>query len=56
MQSGPADLVLAILMLASFALIAGGIWMIARRRDRRRGILMLVAAAVFFGNVLIWTL
>ncbi len=41
-------------MLACFALVWGGIWLIAKQRDRRRGILMLVAAAVILGNVLIW--
>ena len=27
-----------------------------RRRDRRKGVLMLVMAAVLVGNVLVWTL
>ena len=39
-----------------FALAAGGIYLIATRRDRKRGVLMLAAAAVFLVNVLIWTL
>jgi hypothetical protein len=30
--------------------------LIATRRDRRKGALMLVMAAVLVGNVLIWTL
>ena len=47
---------LSILMIASFLLAAGGIWLIARRRDTRKGLLMLFAAAVFLGNVLIWTI
>ena len=49
----------AVAMLAVFALVAGGVWMIGKRRtptDRTRGILMLVAAGVLLGNVLIWTL
>lgn len=46
--------ILSIMMLAVFALTAGGIVLI--RRDRRKGILMLVAAAVLLGNVAIWTL
>ena len=30
--------------------------LIVRRRDYRKGVLMLVMAAVLLGNVLIWTL
>jgi hypothetical protein len=45
-----------VLMLASFALGAGGIWLLAKGADRKRGILMIIAALVFFGNVLILTL
>jgi hypothetical protein len=46
---------LSILMIAAFLLGAGGMWLIARRRDPKKGLLMLFAAAVFLGNVLIWT-
>ncbi|SNT04845.1 hypothetical protein SAMN06295912_13424 [Sphingomonas laterariae] len=53
---GIAGIAPAIAMLAIFALIAGGVYLIRTRRDRRKGVLMLVAAAVFFGNVLLWTL
>ena len=53
MTSGITGLFLSLAMLAVFALAAGGAWMIARRRDRRRGMLMLVMAAVLLGNVLI---
>jgi len=45
---------LSISMLAVFALVAGGGWMIAKRRNRKQGVLMLVAALVLLGNVLIW--
>lgn len=45
-------LVPSILMLAAIALLIGGVTML-RRGDRTRGLLMLVAAAVFVGNVLI---
>jgi hypothetical protein len=45
---------LSIAMLACFALVWGGIWLIAKKRDRKRGILMIIAAAVLLGNVLIW--
>jgi predicted MFS family arabinose efflux permease len=46
----------AIAMLAMFACLIGGGWMIAKGRDRRKGVLLLVMACVLFGNVLIWTL
>lgn len=50
------DLALSIAMIAVFLLAGGGAWLIAKRRDRKRGILMLVAAAVIAGNVAIWTM
>jgi hypothetical protein len=50
-----AALSLSILMLASFALAAGGSWLILKRRDRRKGALMIVAAIVMLGNALIWS-
>ena len=34
----------------------GGITLIVKNRDRRKGILMLVMAAVLLANVAIWTL
>ena len=46
-------MLLSILMLACGALVLGGIAQL--RRQERRGWLMLVAAAVLAGNVLIWT-
>lgn len=52
-MSGPSALTLSIAMLAAGALIWGGIIQI--RRKERRGWLMLVAALVVVGNVLIWT-
>lgn len=51
-MSGPASLLLSILMLAAGALFWGGAVQI--RRGVRRGWLMLVAALVLVGNVLIW--
>ena len=45
-------LVPSILMIAAIALLIGGIAML-RRGDRTRGLLMIVAAVVFVGNVLI---
>jgi hypothetical protein len=56
MVTGPGALILSILMLAAFALSAGGLWLIAKRRNAKQGGLMLLAAAVMLVNVLIWTL
>ncbi len=50
-----APLILSLAMLAVIALVLGGGWLIARRRDRRRGALMIVAGLVVLGNVLILT-
>ena len=47
--------ILSILMLAGFALGAGGVYLIAKRPEsRKQGWLMIVAALVMFGNVTIW--
>jgi hypothetical protein len=46
----------AIAMLGAFACAIGGGWMIASRRDARKGWLLIVMAAVLVGNVAIWTL
>lgn len=46
--------ILSILMLTGVALLAGGLYLIFRLGDRKRGLLMLVAALVMFGNVAIW--
>jgi LPXTG-motif cell wall-anchored protein len=54
-MTGFAATLLSILVLASFALVAGGAYLLIKRKERKRGILMLVAAAVMFGNVLVWT-
>lgn len=56
MLSGPAATLLSILVLATFALVAGGAYLLVRRKERKKGVLMLIAAAVMFGNVLVWTL
>ena len=42
-------------MIGAFLLGAGGMWLIVRRRETKKGLLMLVAALVLLGNVLIWT-
>ena len=46
----------AIAMLAAFACLIGGGVLIARRRDAKKGVLMLVMGAVLIANVVIWTL
>ncbi|MEO5612816.1 MAG: hypothetical protein ABIT68_08765 [Sphingomicrobium sp.] len=47
---------MALAMLAAFLLTAGGVKLAMQRKNRARGVLMIVAAAVLVGNVLIWTL
>lgn len=49
-----ASAALALGMIAAMVLAVGGARFIGR--DRRRGLLMLIAAFVIFANVLIWTL
>jgi hypothetical protein len=55
-MSAPSPIILSLLMIAAFALGAGGVWTIVKRRDLKRGLLMLLAALVMLGNALIWTL
>lgn len=43
-------------MLGFFACLAGGAYLIAKRRDVKKGALMLIMAAVLLANVLIWTI
>jgi hypothetical protein len=45
---------LSIAVLASFALIGGGAWLLIKRKETKQSILMLLAAAVLLVNVLIW--
>lgn len=47
---------MAIGMIAAFLLVFGGIKLLRGHDSRGKGVLMLVAAAVLVGNVLIWTL
>ncbi|UIJ43562.1 hypothetical protein LZK98_10665 [Sphingomonas cannabina] len=51
-----ANLTAAMAMIAVFALAVGGLHLIAKRRERTKGALMLACAAVILGNILIWTL
>ena len=46
---------MAIAMIAAFLLLFGGIRLLRQPDNRKRGVLMLVAAAVLIGNVAIWT-
>ena len=46
----------AIAMLGCFACAIGGGYLLATGRDRKKGALLLVMAAVLVGNVLVWTL
>ncbi|MBB6424898.1 hypothetical protein [Sphingopyxis sp. JAI128] len=48
-----SDTIMSILMLTG-VLMAGGAVLVFRRGDRRRALLMLVAALVMFANVAIW--
>ena len=54
MQALPAAL-LSLAMIAAFLLAGGGLWLLVRRGETKRGLLMLAAAAVMLGNVLVWT-
>ena len=51
-----SSILLSIAMIAAFLLGAGGLWLIVKGRDAKKGALMLVAALVLVGNVLILTL
>ena len=50
-----ANWALGLAMIAAFLLVIGGIVLIRRDHDRKRGVLMLLAAAVLVANVAIWT-
>ncbi len=52
--SGFFAFALSLSMIAAFALGVFGVRLIASRRDRKRGALMLGVAAVLVMNVLIW--
>lgn len=55
-----SDLILSVLMLAGVALLGGAVVTWRRgdtaRGDRRRAVLMVVAAIVMFANVAIWVI
>jgi hypothetical protein len=50
-----ASAALAVAMLAAFLLVLGGIRLIRGSEHRQQGWLMIVAAMVLVGNVLVWT-
>ncbi len=54
-ESALGTTLLSIAMLGAFLLGGGGIWLLARRGETKKGVLMLVAGLVLLGNVLIWT-
>jgi hypothetical protein len=47
------DTILSVLMLTGVVLTAGAVF-VFRKGDRRRALLMLVAALVMFANMVIW--
>jgi hypothetical protein len=51
-----AATILSIVMLAGIVLLGGGIYLIAKKRDRLRALLMIVMAIVMFANVAIWAM
>ena len=46
----------ALAMICSFVLLGGGVKLSLAKETRTRGVLMIVAALVLAGNVLIWTI
>ena len=48
--------VLSILVLATFALVAGAVWLWQKPGMRRQAMLMLVLAGIAIVNIGIWTL
>jgi hypothetical protein len=48
-----SSLFLSIGVLASFALVGGGLYTWCKQQDTKRGMLMIVAALVVLGNVII---
>lgn len=51
-----ADLLLSLTMLSAVALIAGGVVLWVKRGEKRKALLMMVAALVALANVAIWSL
>ena len=55
MTEGPGAAILSIAMIAAFLLAAGGMWLVVKHTEVKKGLLMVTAAAVLLANVLIWT-
>ena len=55
MLTGPAATLLSIMVLSAFVLAGGGLWMLIKRRETKKGSLMLLCAAILLGNIVIWT-
>lgn len=51
-----SDLLLSLTMLAALALLAGAFVLWRRKGERRKALLMVVAALVALANVAIWSL
>lgn len=51
-----ASAAMAVAMIAALLLAVGGIRLLSDPANRGRGLLMLAAALVLVGNVLIWTI
>lgn len=49
------DVLLSVAMLVVIALVWGGTFLLRRGTDRKRAVLMLLAALVLLGNILIWS-
>ena len=47
---------MAVAMIAAFLLTAAGVKLALKPDSRKRGLLMIAAAAVLVANVLVWTL
>jgi len=54
-MTGFASVAMTLAMIAAFLLAIGGARLAMREGDRKRGLLMIVAALVLVGNVLILT-
>ena len=55
-MAGPSAFILSLVMIAAAFLAIGGIRLILVHKERGKGGLMLLAAAVAVGNVLVWAL
>jgi hypothetical protein len=54
--AGLLNFALSAAMLAAFALLIGGGWLLVGRRERKQGALMIGVALVLIANVLIWAM